>query len=350
MENNFEVIENLQLLGNVIKSLFGNLPITMLYENEEIPIRTICVDKEFIVIRSTGRKDKDDRILTFTNSGSLYHFYFHYSNKSTEDLEYLEPKKLIIFKKATRQIERTILDTPKKKSYVGNFILEREIWERLSENLLWQKVLKETLQSLKAKFDYVNFIQYNDSELRFKVILHTGKPIFFPRREWVPMNNSFSDIKGLRQILPNEKWNDLKGPEITIPLYLRSKKLLGVLVVKNQKDLELGDYTLTNMLFSLLQRELNQNKKIYLSTEKFPILDISMGGVGFLITDPKLFSYFQVGEELMLEIFLGEISWNFSTIVRNTNLLEKDKLRVGVQFQNLTQEESLFLESFYSKS
>lgn len=348
MENNPEVIENLQLLGNVIKSLFSNIPVAMLYENEEIPIRTICIDKEFIVIRATGRKDKEDRILTFTNSGSLYHFYFCYTDKSTEDLEYLEPKKLVIFKKAHRKLERAILDSPQKKSYVGNIILEREVWQKLSENILWQKVLKETLQSLKAKFDYVNFIQYNDSELRFKVLLHTGKPIFFPRREWVPMSNSFSDIKNLKQILPNENWNDLKGPEITIPLYLRSKKLLGALVVKNQKDLELGDYTLTNMLFSLLQRELNQTKKIYLSTEKFPVLDISMGGVGFFIDDPKLFPYFQVGEELMLEIFLGGISWNFSAIVRNTNLLEDKKLRIGAQFQNLTPEESLFLENFYS--
>lgn len=348
MENSIEVIENVQLLGNVIKSLFSSLPVAMLYENEEVPIRTICIDKEFIVIRSTGRKDKNDRILTFTNSGSLYHFYFHYTDKSTEDLEYLEPKKLVIFKKASRKSERTVLNSSQKKSYIGNIILEREVWQRLSENILWQKVLKETLQSLKAKFDYVNFLQYNDSELRFKVILHTGKPIFFPRREWVPMNNSFSEIKSLKRILPNENWNDLKGPEITIPLYLRSKKLLGALIIKNQKDLELGDYTLTNMLFSLLQRELNQNKKIYLSTEKFPILDISMGGVGFLIDDSKLFPYFQIGEEFMLEIFLGETSWNFSTIVRNTNLLENNKLRVGVQFQNLTPEESLFLENFYA--
>ncbi|MCX8000601.1 MAG: hypothetical protein N3A69_16900, partial [Leptospiraceae bacterium] len=231
-------------------------------------------------------------------------FYFHYSEKSTEDLEYLEPKKLVVFKKAQRRLERTSLDSQKKSCTVGNFILEREIWKRLSENFLWERVLKETLQSLKSKFDFVNFLHFNESELRFKVMLHTGKPIFFPRREWVPMNTSFSEVKSLMKILPDENWNDLKGPEITVPLYFRSKKLLGALTVKNKKDLELGDYTLVNMLFSLIQRELNQTKKIYFSTEKFPVLDISLGGVGFLVENPALFSYFQLGEEIMLEIFM----------------------------------------------
>lgn len=342
-----EVIENPQLLGNIIKSLFSTLPVAMLYQEEELPIRTICIDKEFIIIRSTGRKDKDERVLTFTNSGSLYHFYFHYSEKSTEDLEYLEPKKLVVFKKAQRRLERTSLDSTKKSCTVGNFILEREIWKRLSENFLWERVLKETLQSLKSKFDFVKFLHFNESELRFKVMLHTGKPIFFPRREWVPMNTSFSEVKSLMKILPNENWNDLKGPEITVPLYFRSKKLLGALTVKNKKDLELGDYTLVNMLFSLIQRELNQTKKIYFSTEKFPVLDISLGGVGFLVENPALFSYFQLGEEIMLEIFKGEISAIVSIVVRNTTPLENNKLRVGGQFQNLTQEESLFLKNFY---
>ncbi|MCX8000135.1 MAG: PilZ domain-containing protein, partial [Leptospiraceae bacterium] len=128
----------------------------------------------------------------------------------------------------------------------------------------------------------------------------------------------------------------------------RSKKLLGALIVKNQKDLELGDYTLVNMLFSLIQRELNQTKKIYFSTAKYPILDISLGGVGFIVEDPKLFSFFQLGEEIMIEIFIREISAILSIVVRNTTLQEDNKLRVGGQFQNLTQEESLFLQNFYN--
>ena len=347
MENQEEVIYNKNLLGNIIKSLFVNLPVSMIYNNEEIAIRVICVEKEFILIRSTGRTDREERILTFTNNGSLYHFYFEYTDKSTEELEYLEPVKLIVRKHALRKQKRTIF-LPSSNSYITNFILDSQFHNSLSENILWIKALNETLFSLRSKFKFAGFQFYEETNLRFIILKYTGKPIFFPRNDWVPANPSFSDIKPIRKVLKDVNWNEVKGPEITLPAMYRSKKLVGALIVKHNQDLEMGDYTLVNMLFSFLQRELNKNKKLAFSNEECKIIDISIGGVGFIVERQETFSYFEVGREMIVEIYLAGVSALLSLIIRNTRMLDEKKLRVGAEFKDIGQEERVFIQNFYS--
>jgi hypothetical protein len=340
-------IEDKKLLGSLVKSLFPNLPISMVYKGEEIPLRVICLEPDFVLIRSTGRTDQEDRILTFTNNGSLYHFYFRYTEKSTSDIEYLEPLKLVIHKHSLRKQVRTPSSILDSNTYVTNFVKESTLQEKIQENCLWKQTLDESISFLREKFSEVNFHFSDRKDLRFQAIEYTNKSIFFPRKDWIPFNSTVSEIKELRNIMPNEDWNIVKGPQIVVPLFYRSKKILGYVSVQNESEMELGDFTLVNLICATIQKSINQIQEIILTSEQCSVLDISLGGVGFLIKQENLFPEFETGQEFILELFIGGVSAIFSIIVRNVNILEGKGKRVGAEFKDNGEEEIIFLKSFY---
>jgi hypothetical protein len=344
-------ITNPAMIGQVVKSLFPQLPIAMIYEGEEIPVKVVSATKEMLVIRSLGRKDAEERILTFTNNGSLYHFHFTYLPQSNPDWEFLTPSKMVIQKNSLRKKERLHVKQDSGNSYyINGFIESNSVIEKINSMRGVQKAIEEALTTIRLRFSSGEFHDFSENDFRCKVLQISGLPIFLINsRNHIP-NDNFTNLNMIKKAIPESEWETIRGPEITVPIYFRGKIMVGYLKMTHSMELEYEDFSLLNMLQSLITKEINQRDIFLFSDEKAKIIDMSKGGVGFIHPRAGYEDAFKIGKKILFEMHMDKgLFAVFHVIVRNIRIHEEQFLRVGCEFFDLTEEESIFLQNFSEK-
>ncbi|MCB1177012.1 MAG: PilZ domain-containing protein [Leptospiraceae bacterium] len=351
-ESNIEKeINDPSLLGQVIKSLFLNMPVSMIFDGDETPVKVLNAEKEFIIIKSTGRKDFGDRLLTFTNNGSLYHFHFNLKNKVNQADEYLEPYKLVIMKNGLRKHERIpVKEVESKSYYIQSFIKVEEIFPKLSKLNSLNINIQKMISSIEERFLEVEFIHTEDSDFRIKLMKISGLPIFLANSRNHSIGNSFINLKEMKEYFGTDEWEEIQGPEISIPIYFKGKILLGYIKVRTEIEFELDDVTFINTFVNNFTRIINKEEGFEFSKEKGKILDLSNSGVGFLHPRIGYENVFRVGEKVLMEMHMDKgLFANFQIIIRNNSNINENSQRIGAEFFELSEEESIFLKNFSEK-
>jgi hypothetical protein len=342
-----------EMMGKIVQNLFMKIPISMIYEDNQIPLQIVSATQEGIVIRSTRRIDSEPRILTFTNNGNQYHFWFELAPGSNMDLEFLMPIRMEIKTEIKRNENRHLIGGSTEFSYITNIIPEDIlVLKSDSLNTLIEPIWKSKSKILKEKFNYSNLRINTRDDTRYKIFKAGSPQIFLPEKNSTkPFNSSFFNPETFKDFLNPDGDFPIIGAEISIPFFIRSKILLGYLIVKNDNGLTLSDYNLINSISTYIQGEINLIDEYVLYKEKCKIDDISKHGVGFLILeDSTLIKEMRQGRVIIFQTYLGKNNGvYFKAIIRNVIKSKTNYLRVGCEFFNQTPEEKIFIENFSRK-
>lgn len=346
MESKVREIDDKVLIGQFVHSLFPRLPISLLHNGKQIPIKILDTNKLGVVIRSTGISEPE-RILTFTNSGSLYNFYFKVSENSTEDLEYLIPEKMVIYPAVSRRSERRILTKNEKTEiFISSITLVNDILLKISYDKEWVSIIEENLKPLLTKFKAVNFYSIMDSNVRVKLGKILTKPFRSAELSHHSMKEIFSEKSELSHFLTQAEWEQIEIGEVIFPLHFRNKVFLGVIVFKTS-ELDLEAYIQITQTIQLIFRELHTKTNIIFYKNKLNIEDISQTGIGFRIGKDVQIAALQPGNKILIELtFSRGLTAFLEAIVRNLREVDGNEWRIGCEFVNISPEEKVFLENF----
>ncbi|MCB1141763.1 MAG: PilZ domain-containing protein [Leptospiraceae bacterium] len=350
---NKEIVDK-DMMGKIIQNLFTKIPISMVYNGVQIPIQIISATHEGIVIKSTRRQDKQLRELTFTNNGSQYHFWFELADDGNFELEFLNPVRMEIQDSLHRAEERIHLDAGASKSHITNIIPEDIVYFRHSQILeAIESIWNHKSRLLKEKYIYHNLKIDGKEDLRFKIFKSKSPAIFLPSKDQsTPFNTTFFNPVHFKDLLNIAGESPLVGPEISIPIYLKNKILLGYLQVKHNEDLTLSDFNFMSSIATLIQGEINLLDLFIIHSEKCEVEDISIHGIGFHVTETeKLIRDLRPGRIILFQAFFERgLNAYFKAIIRNNVKLNNGKIRIGCEFFNQTPEEKIFIENFSKKA
>ncbi|MCX7999393.1 MAG: hypothetical protein N3A69_10665, partial [Leptospiraceae bacterium] len=214
METKIREIEDKTLIGQFVHSLFPRLPVSMLHNGKQVPIKILDTSKIGIVIRATGIPEPE-RVLTFTNSGSLYNFYFSVAENSTEDLEYLIPKKMIIYPSVARRSERkTLTGSEKNEIFISSLTLVNDILIKISYDEAWISVIQKNLLELKPYYVSVSFFSVMESNIRVRLGKILTKPFRSVEVAHHSMKEVFSEKTELNRFLSQTEWEQIEHGEV----------------------------------------------------------------------------------------------------------------------------------------
>lgn len=342
-------ITDLQMIGKVITSLFPRIPISMYHENEQIPIQLISANTEGIVIKATDRQDKGIRVLTFTNNFSLYHFWFELSPGSNSDIEFLRPLKMVIRDDAKRIESRSIIeDKPEGKPQISDLISQEDLF-------LNPEKLKKVHATLVEKFGaairekFQNFILKLDGieDLRLRIFKAGLRPIFLPNPGKLdPFNTAFFNPYQFKELLIAYQ-EQMVGAEITIPILLKSRILIGYLKISGDKPLLLEDYTFLQKASNQMMDEIASHPELITIPGMFELVDISSNGLGFKIpSSPENQTHTSPGKILLFDFKIGESTKLTLRCISRYQKEENHSLRIGVEFYDITPDEKANLREF----
>lgn len=350
MEQKVREIDDKVLIGQFVHSLFPRLPVSMLYKGKQIPVKILDTNKLGVVIRATGVSEPE-RILTFTNSGSLYNFYFSVSDKSTDDLEYLIPEKMVIYPAVSRRAERKVLKgNEKNEIFISSITLVNDILLKISYDKDWISTIEENLKSLVSKYKSVNFYSVMESNVHVKLGKLLSKPFRYTELGHHSMKEIFCEKSELSHFLTQTEWEQIEAGEIIFPLYFRNKVFLGSIVLKTP-ELDLEAYKQTTYTIQLILKDLHTKNDVVFYKNKLNIEDISQTGIGFRIGKDVQISSLQPGNKILIELtFSRGLTAFLEAIVRNLREFNANEWRIGCEFVNISPEEKVFLENFLPNS
>lgn len=352
MEAKVREIEDKVLIGQFVNSLFPRIPVSMVYNGKQIPVKILDTSKLGIVIRATGIPERE-RVLTFTNSGSLYNFYFTVSENSTEDLEYLVPKKMVIYPAVTRRVERKVLaGSEKNEIFISSLILVNDVLLKISYDENWHSIINMHLKELGMHYKTFHFYSVMDANIRIRLGKILTKPFRSVELAHHSMKEVFSEKADLARFLTQSEWEQIENREVIFPLYFRNKIFLGVLAFTTiQDELDLEAYKHTTQVIQNILRDLHARKDVIFYHNKLIIEDISQTGIGFRIGKDVQISNLQPGNKILIELtFSRGLTAFLEATVRNLREFNANEWRIGCEYINITPEEKVFLENFLPQS
>jgi hypothetical protein len=347
VETKVKEIEDISLIGQFVSSLFPKLPVSLIHGGEQIPVKILDTSRQGIVIRSTGIPPQE-RVLTFTNSGSLYNFFFKMSEKSNEDLEYLIPHKMIIYPSVSRLIERKALNTSEKNEiFISSLTLANEVVSKIAFDPKWTSTIHDHIKILKAIFSNIEFISAMQSDPRVKLLKLTGKPFRTQSVATLSMKQVFSEKKEMESFLEPNEWETIKENEFLFPVNFRNKVFLGAIRIEAGSELELEQYNLIVQTLQSIAKSLHTREDTFYHKGKLTIEDISLKGIGFYLPKKGSTQLLAPGTKVLLELTVSKGLMAFlEATVRNLREEGENTIRMGCEFVNLSPEEKIFLENF----
>ncbi|MEM7180723.1 MAG: PilZ domain-containing protein [Spirochaetota bacterium] len=327
-------IQDLEQINKIIDTLFSVLPVYLLVNGKSQIVKIITNTSQGLVIKPPAVVPKGDkRVLTITNSGSVYIFIFKKLG-SQAGYELLKPVQAST-KKAHRETERFDLSAGNFRVFATNIVKQGEIGKYLSgDSAKVSSITKNALAKIKHKFSDVKIYVQERQDHIMRLLSNYDKAIFIPdadkpelvTEDYVPYN----EYVKLKSTYKNtEKYRS----EIAFPIKYRNYTLIGYIHVLHKEPLELDAFNLIKLSSSNIKRELQNTGIVQFSKEICNISDISESGLSFIhppsILNNKLFI---TSEAILLDlVFSEEHKVTVRAIVRNITAQEKD-FRIGCQF------------------
>lgn len=330
-----EEIKDSETINKFIDTLFGVLPVYMVLDGKPQHIKIITNTSQGLVIKPPPIeiKEGNQRILTITNSGSLYLFIFEKLG-SQAGYELLKPLQVSI-KKAQRQAERIEMSSQDFRIFVTNIIKQGEIGKYLSgDSAKVSAIVKNHLQKLNPRFTNVNIYIQERYDHFMRLLNNYDKPFFIAdAAKPEDIKDDYIPYAEYLKLQKTYKRNEKFIAEIAYPIKYRNYFLIGYIHATHKEPLDFESFNFVKLTANNLKRELVNSGIVQLSREICEIADLSDKGLSFLHPPNKINNkLFVVGDAIIFDIvFSEEHKATIRAIVRNINALEKD-FRIGCQF------------------
>ena len=346
MPNKDALIQDKEVIKKNFESNYTSIPVFMVYNGKQFPVKVISINNDTFIIRSVGRTDSEERIISFTNHDKLYKFTFKFLG-TNGNFEILQSIALQILPAA-----RLLSRIQSNKLYITNISNQSDIAKSLvSDSVRINTILKGFSSKVKDKISTLELFIHERIDVRLKLLNDHEKIIFIPDKsnaESVP-KDCVTYVDYMNQ-LRNAKGNDKIVSEITLPMKFRNIFTFGYLTAQNEIPMDEGFLKIINALSSNIKKEIFSKPIINESKEASLILDINSEGFSIFHSNFANFGkLFSIGAIIIFELCASaEEKITCRASVRYIKPTEK-QFRIGCQFFTTSEEESKELINYIKK-
>lgn len=330
----------------VMNLLFGRIPVYIVDNNREYPIKVISFKENGLIISHNRKIESDNRILSLTHNGTKFLTSLKYLGGDAKGYEVLMPVKIIL-KEAKRQEDRLTLNGESKKLRILNSLNQNEIHKAQGfddENV--DRIINQFTAKLKTKFDAASIYYSPRVDNRLRLMQNYDKPIFIPnRREEKSVPRDFFPFEEYIRLIQVAKLEDRFISEISVPIKYKGYTPLGYVQVLGQNPLTNESFDAIKLVANTISKEIINTGIFQESKEVCEVNDLSTTGLSFLHPQSRFFSRsFSMGEIILFElVFPNDEKAIIRALIKNIKNMETN-FRVGVEFYNLTLPDYKILE------
>lgn len=333
----------------VVSALFGKLPVCIIHENKELPVKIIALKNKALIINTALKFTSKGRILTLVHNGSKFLAQFTLIGGDGNGIEILQPLKISI-RPATRQGNRIeMTDAANGAIRVTNLINIIDITKAIGFD---DKKVDLILLAYKAKLakifptSSVYFAGRADNRLR--LMQHYDKPIYIlDRKNKSTANPMYLPFDEYLRIFDTSKLADDLISEIALPIRYKGYLSLGYVQVLSDKPLDMEVFNQVTLFSQAISRDIVATGVFQESKENCPVIDLSSGGISFLHAPTRAFSRnVTMNGTIIFDLVMNaETKATFRGIIKNIRNLEAN-YRVGCQFYHPNVRDQEILESY----
>ncbi len=342
-------VTDLEGMIKVISALFGKLPVTIIRENKEIPVKVIALKKNSLIINNPLSFSTKARILSLVHNGSKFLAQFTLVGGDGHGIEILTPLKISVCP-ATRQGNRVaVTERTDTGLQVSNLINILDVAKAIGFD---DKKVDEILLSYREKvsktFPTSSIFFSGRADNRLRLMQHYDKPIYIIDRTNKstadPMYLPFDEY--LRIFNTSKLAHDLIS-EISLPILYKGYISLGYIQVLADRPLEIEEFNQVSIFTQAIARDIVSTGVFQESKEKCKVMDLSSGGISFLHAATRAFTRNVImnGTIIFDLIIDQETRATFRGIIKNIRNLETN-YRVGCQFLNVNVRDQGILEKY----
>ncbi len=185
---------------------------------------------------------------------------------------------------------------------------------------------------------------------RMRVMSNFGKGIYVQNRNFpqVGINGKTIPFEEYRKIIQFDKLAESIIAEASVPLMYKNIYLFGYAMVHSTEDMDPSHYEKLEYFCRELVKEFHRSELFPRNPEHCIVTDMNYSGVGFMHPhNPAYIRGLMPGEHIMFDMHIpsGE-TMAFTGVIRNMKSFEKAH-RIGVEFENLNQEQRTHLEKYF---
>lgn len=346
-----EIVDK-ESIYKVLNLLFGKLPVYILDNGREYPIKVVALKPNGLVISHGRNITSPERILTLTHNGMQFKTFLKFLGGDKNGIEVLQPIKIEI-EEARRTSNRVVMEGDVNSPKVTHIVNQHEIHKAQGFNdANVDKIIQKYLQSLRKVFDYANIYYSSRMDNRLRLMQNYDKPIFIPNRNYsdtVPRD--YFPYEEYYRILQVSKLDDRYISEICVPIKYKGYTPLGYVQVLGFNPLNQESFETVKKVAEAISRDIIHTGIFQESREICEVGDLSSTGLSFLHPQSRFFSRtFSMGETILFElIFPNQARANIRAVIKNIKNMETN-FRVGVEFYNLTLHDYNMVEEYLGKN
>jgi hypothetical protein len=345
-------INDLEGILKVISALFGKLPVSIVLDGKEYPVKVIALKNKALIINTQLKFPSKARILSLVHNGNKFIAQFLLVGGDGNGIEILQPLRINIAA-ATRQGNRVELsNTPNAALRVTNLINIIDITKAIGFD---DKKVDTILLAYRAKLlklyptSSIYFAGRPDNRLR--LMQHYDKAIYIiDRKSKSTANPMYLPFDEYLRIFDTSKLSDDLISEISIPIRYKGYLSLGYVQVLSDKPLEMDAFNQVTLFAQAVSRDIIATGVFQESKEVCPVMDLSAGGISFVHAPTRAFSRnVTMNGTIIFDLFMNQDSKaTFRGIIKNIRNQETN-YRVGCQFYNTNVRDQEILEAFLSQ-
>ncbi|MDZ4725801.1 MAG: PilZ domain-containing protein [Leptospira sp.] len=333
----------------VISALFGKLPVTIVADGKEIPVKVIALKNKALIINTIAKFPSKARILTLVHNGNKFVAQLTLIGGDGNGIEILQPLKITILP-ATRQGNRVEVNQSSNANMtITNLINVIDVTKAIGFD---DKKVDAILLAYRSKLSkiYPNSSIYLASrpDNRLRLMQHYDKSIYIvDRKSKATANPVYLPFDEYLRIFDTSKLSDELISEIAIPLRYKGYVSLGYVQILSNTPLDNEAFSQVQLFSQAVARDIIATGVFQESKEICPVVDLSSGGISFLHAPTRAFSRnVTMNGTIIFDLIMNQNSRaTFRGIIKNIRNQETN-YRVGCQFYNTNVRDSEILEEF----
>ncbi|TGL58251.1 PilZ domain-containing protein [Leptospira ognonensis] len=333
----------------VVSALFGKLPVCIIHENKELPVKIIALKNKALIINSALKFTSKARILTLVHNGSKFLAQFTLVGGDGNGIEVLQPLKISI-RPATRQGNRVeVADSANGSLRVTNLINIVDITKAIGFDDKKVDLILLAYRAKLAKIFPTSSIYFaGRADNRLRLMQHYDKSIYIiDRKNKSTANPLYLPFDEYLRIFDTSKLADDLISEIALPIRYKGYMSLGYIQVLSDKPLDMEVFNQITLFSQAISRDIVATGVFQESKENCPVIDLSSGGISFLHAPTRAFSRnVTMNGTIIFDLVMNaDTKATFRGVIKNIRNLEAN-YRVGCQFYHPNVRDQEILETY----
>ncbi|NUM42694.1 MAG: PilZ domain-containing protein [Leptospiraceae bacterium] len=338
-------------INKVVNSLFGIVPVSILTDHGEFPIKIIALRPQGLVVRSPkiAFNTRERKLSIVHNNHLIIGEFLFVGGDEVSGVEVLKPYRMIIGPAVRRNERISLPDGSIDSVFVTNIINQSDVLKALKfDDKNMESILQTNLVKLKKTFGNGYIYLSDKMDNRLRLMMSFDRPIFIPdRNDKDSIPNDMIPYEEYLQILKIAKLQDKFISEITIPMKYKGYVPLGYIQVFGENCLDTKSFNEINILATSVKKEIIQTGIFQESKEICEVSDLNSHGISFLHSPTRMMNRsFTNGATVIFDLqFSQNMRNSYRAVIKNIKSTEK-LFRLGCEFYPSRVDEMKSLESY----